>query len=278
MDKTNRLSTFAIVRGSYVYVAQAALPALLGTMLFAFTSFATHYIQENQTFGAYSLPFSVCIVGGIGVSWFAMALRQGLGHKRKGFGLWFGREEVTLGLSMLGFVFVVGLVAFLVGFLVFLLVMMISAIGGGALTGADVADAPIFETPEAFRTFLTGTEEGRVIGALGVGVFLAAVLFLFWLVVRLSPFAAAAVEEKRFVVLQAMSWTRFKDVALIAAGLATLGVAATLIIGSRLAIAGLGLSVPVGMVAAHLVTCFCLLIGVGYICQIYRRTTDQAEG
>ena len=255
----------------------AIVPGLMGSFMFVLAAFITDYVQAHQVFGSFSPLFSVVLFAGIGVVWFAMALRLGLGLKGEGVGLQLGRDELMLFASVLGFLFVLAIVGFLIGFLVFLLVMMVAAIGGGALTGADVASAPIFETPEAFREFLAGTAQGQVIGALGLAVLFSALLFLFWFIVRLLPFAAGAVREKRFVVLQAMSWTRYKDRALMGAGLATLGVAAAVIIASRILLGALPLAGPVAIIATHLVACMSLLIVVGFVCQTYLHTAGKAE-
>ena len=116
-----------------------------------------------------------------------------------------------------------------------------------------------------------------MIGTLSVGITLAGLLFMVWLIVRLLPFAAGAIQEKRFVVLQAMSWTRYKDRALMGAGLATLGVAAAVIIASRILLGALPLAGPVGIIATHLVACMSLLIVVGFVCQAYLHTAGKAE-
>ena len=276
MSRPAPLPTLSIIRGSYRFMSGAVVPAFFGSFLFAMTSFVMHYVMTHKVFGDFSLLFSISFMGSVGMSWFAMALRQGLGHERKGFMLRFKRDELMLGASMLGFLFVLGIVASLLCFLVFLLVMMIAAIGGGALTGADVASAPIFETPEAFRTFLTNTSQGRVSGAFGLGVVFAALLFLFWLLVRLSPFAAGAVRQQRFVVLQAMSWTRYQDRAMLAGGLATIGVSIGLIVLSRILLGALSLPAPLAVITMHLVACICLLIIVGFICEVYLRTAGKA--
>lgn len=258
--------------GSFAYVFAGAKQALIGTFIFALTSCAGHFIREQQPFGEFSAPITVCLIGGMGVSWLAMALRQGLDMPNPPYGLQFGRDELNLGLSVFGFLFVMGIISFLVGFLVFLLIMMIAAIGGGAFTGADVASAPIFETPEAFRAFLRDTRSGQVIGAVGIFILVSAVLFLFWLALRLSPFPAAAVAKRRFVVLQAMAWTRYKDKALMLAGLPIIGIAFAFIFIGRSAVFMLPLFPVIAVLLAHMLTCFCLLIIVGFICEIYRQT------
>ena len=278
MSRANPISALAIIRGSYAYVRVAIVPGLVGSVMFVLAAFLTDYVQAHQTFGGLSLLFSIALFAGIGVVWSAMALRLGLGLKGDGFGLRLGRDELMLGASVMGFLFVLGIVTFLIGFLVFLLVMMIAAIGGGALTGADVASAPIFETPEAFRAFLAGTAQGQVIGVLGLAVLFSALLFLFWFIVRLLPFAAGAVRERRFVVLQAMSWTRYKDRALMGAGIATLGVAAGVIIASRVLIGMMHLAGPIAIIATHLVACMSLLVVVGFICQAYLHTGGAESG
>ena len=278
MSKASPISALSIIRGSYTYMRGAIVPGLMGSLMFVLAAFLTDFVQAHQVFGGFSLLFSIVLFAGIGVVWSAMALRLGLGLKGEGLGLRLGRDELMLFLSVLGFLFVLGIVAFLVGFLVFLLVMMIAAIGGGALSGADVASAPIFETPEAFREFLAGTAQGQVIGVLGLAVLFFALLFLFWFIVRLLPFAAGAVREKRFVVLQAMSWTRYRDRALMGAGIATLGAAAGVIITSRILIGGLRLAGPVAIIATHLVACMSLLVVVGFICQAYLHTGGAESG
>ena len=278
MSRASPISALAIIRGSYAYVRAAIVPGLVGSVMFVLAAFLTDYVQAHQTFGGLSLLFSIALFAGIGVVWSAMALRLGLGLKGDGLGLRLGRDELMLGASVMGFLFVLGIVTFLIGFLVFLLVMMIAAIGGGALTGADVASAPIFETPEAFREFLAGTAQGQVIGVLGLAVLFSALLFLFWFIVRLLPFAAGAVREKRFVVLQAMSWTRYKDRALMGAGMATLGAAAGVIIASRILIGALSLAGPIAIIATHLVACMSLLVVVGFICQAYLHTGGAESG
>ena len=281
MSREPSISSLAIIRGSYTYMRGAIVPGLMGSFMFVLAAFITDYVQAHQVFGSFSPLFSVVLFAGIGVVWFAMALRLGLGLKGEGFGLQLGRDELMLFVSVLGFLFVLAIVGILIGFLVFLLVMMIAAIGGGALTGADVAGADvagasIYETPEAFRTFLASTSQGQVIGTLSVGITLAGLLFMIWLIVRLLPFAAGAVQEKRFVVLQAMSWTRYQDRALFGAGLATLGVAAAVIVASRIVLGALPLTGPVAIIATHLVACMSLLIVVGFICEVYLRTAEKA--
>ena len=276
MSREPSISLLAIIRGSYTYMRGAIVPGLMGSFMFVLAAFITDYVQAHQVFGSFSPLFSVVLFAGIGVVWFAMALRLGLGLKGEGFGLQLGRDELMLFASVLGFLFVLAIVGILIGFLVFLLVMMIAAIGGGALTGADVAGASIYETPDAFRTFLASTSQRQVIGTLSVGITLAGLLFMIWLIVRLLPFAAGAVQEKRFVVLQAMSWTRYQDRALFGAGLATLGVAAAVIVASRIVLGALPLTGPVAIIATHLVACMSLLIVVGFICEVYLRTAEKA--
>jgi|GEM_PF-6330490 len=248
------------------------MPALTGSILYAVTTLVGDYIRAHDLFGLYSFFASFCLLGGMGTVWLAMALREGLGKDRKGFaGLHFGREELWLSLSLAGFAFVIGLIAFLVGFFVFLFVMCVAAIGGGALSGADVANAPIFESTEAFRAFLNTPGRGQVVSFIGGLTLASALIFMAWFVLRLLPFAPAAVDQKRFVVLQAMAWTRYKDRALFGAGLMTVGVALAIIFAGRFTLAMLPLPFLAGELIKHLLSCFGALLIVGFVCQVYRQ-------
>lgn len=272
MNPSASLLARTLMRESYTYMAAAMRPTLLATVFVSFAAMLGGFINRGQLFGGLSLFVSFGLVLAVSLSWVAMALRLGLVGSHQRFDMRFGREEVSLGVSVAGFIFVFGLVGLMVGFLAFLLIMIIAAIGGGALTGADVAGAPIYETPEAFGNFLASTPTGQVIGVLGLAVCLMTVLFLFWLMVRLSPFAASAVVEKRFVVLQAMTWTRYKDLTLMASGLATIGVAAAFIIASHIFIYASDLPVlPAFFLFTFLVCNFALLM-IGYICAVFKNT------
>lgn len=260
-----------MIKASFAYVRSAVKPALVGTIMFALTSMVGDYIRDHEVFGMFSIWVSAGLIVVTGVAWFAMALREGLGEENPKFGLRFGRQEWALARSMAGFVFVMALIGLMVGFLVFLLIMMVAAVGGGALSGDDAISAPIFESPEAFQAFLTGTHTGQIIGGIGVIIAGLAALFLFWLMLRLSPFAAGAVVQKRFVVLQAMVWTRYKDRALFTSGLPTIGLALALIFIGRHLLLGLPIMLLISKLLAHLLTCFCLLIIVGFICTAYEQ-------
>ena len=195
MRSVEPLSAISIIRASYAFVPKAVLPGVMGTVMFVLLSLLGRFLRSTALFGAASSAVAVAILLCFSVLWFAMTFRAGLGLSRARYILALGKQELSLGVSLLGFAFVLGVIGVLIGFLVFLLVMMLAAIGGGALSGADVAGASIFETPEAFRAFLSGTGTGQIIGVLGLSVLISAVLFLFWLVVRLAPFAAAAVQQ-----------------------------------------------------------------------------------
>jgi len=273
MSQTKSLSVSTTVAGSYRFLHGAILPALTGSILYAITSLISDYIRTHDLFGLYSFFASFCLLGSMGTIWLAMALREGLGKERKGMhGLHIGREEFWLSLSLAGFAFVIGLIAFLVGFFVFLFVMCVAVIGGGALSGADVANAPIYESTEAFRAFLSSTGSGQVVAVIGSLTLAGAVGFMMWLALRLLPFAAGAVDQKRFVILQAMAWTRYQDRALLGAGIMTMGVALAIVFIGRFALGMLPLPFLVSEVIKHLISCFGVLLVVGYICEVYRRT------
>lgn len=276
MNKTRSLSISDTVTGSYRFLRGAVVPALTGSILYAVTSLIGDYIREHDVFGLYSFFASFSLLSSVGVVWLAMALREGLGKGRKGlYGLHVGREEFWLSLSLAGFAFVTGLIAFLVGFFVFLFVMCVAVIGGGALSGADVANAPIYESAEAFRAFLSRSSSGQIVAVIGTLTLAGAIGFMTWLVLRLLPFAAGAVDQKRFVVLQAMAWTRYQDKALIGAGIMTVGVGLLIIFAGRFAIGMVPLPFLVIEIVKHLLACFGVLLIVGYVCEVYRQTARK---
>ena len=277
MKQTKSLSISGTVAGSYSFLRGALVPALTGSILYAITSLIGDYIREHDVFGLYSFFASFSLLGSVGTVWLAMALREGLGKARKGlYGLHIGREELWLSLSLAGFAFVIGLIAFLVGFFVFLFVMCVAVIGGGGLSGADVANAPIYESAEAFRAFLSSTGSGQVVSVIGALTLAGAVGFMTWLVLRLLPFAAGAVDQKRFVVLQAMAWTRYQDKALFGAGIMTVGVGLFIIFAGRFALGMLPFPFLAIEIVKHLLSCFGVLLIVGYICEVYRGTVLAA--
>jgi len=277
MSTKTQLSFSRTLVGSFTYVRYAIRPALIGTLIFALVSVIADFIRSHPIVEGYGLGIAFCLVTSLGVSWLAMALREGLGVPNPRIGLGVGRQEIALGASLLGFLFAVGLILFLAGFLVFLIIMMIAAIGGGALSGGDVANAPIFETPEAFRAFLRETSTGRTVATIGSGVLLIAVLFMSWFILRLSPFAAGAIAQRRFVVFQAMAWTRYTDRPLMMSGLLVVGGAVILILAGRFAISLLPVPGAIQIVLAHIITCFSVLLIVGFICEIYRQVVTESS-
>lgn len=278
MTETTPLSVTSTTRASYGFVRGAIKPALAGSLIYAATSLVSDYIARNLVFGDFSFLVSSCLLTGMGVCWLAMALRAGLGQERRGLmGLSFGRQELWLAMSLIGFVFVTTLIALLVAFFVFLFIMIVAAIGGGALSGADIVDAPIYEDPQAFGAFLSGTTIGNVVGVIGGLTLAGAFGFMLWLVLRLSPFAAGVIDQKRFIVLQAMAWTRYKDRALMGAGLLSIGAAVLVLVGGRWLVGLAGLPVSIGVPLGHLLACFGALFVVGFICEVYRETGGKTE-
>lgn len=271
MTQKARLTISETVAGSYSFLRGAVMPALSGSLVYAVASVLSDIIREHQIFGSFSFVASFVLLASMGILWLAMALRAGLGKARKGFlGLHIGREEAALGASIAGFAFVTGLIIFLVGFFVFLFIMSISVIGEGGLSGADAASAEILKTPEAFAEFLTGTSGGQAVAVISALTLFGAGVFLFWFVARLLPFAGAAVDQKRFVVLQAMAWTRYQDKVLMGAGVLTIGVAALVIVVGRMTLGALSLPLLPSELLKHLLSCFAALLVVGYICEVYR--------
>ncbi|MEM6464819.1 MAG: hypothetical protein AAF724_23210 [Pseudomonadota bacterium] len=250
----------------------AALPALTGTFIYALTSSAGDIIRHEQVFGERSGLAATLIFCLMAVVWFAMSLRQGLQLPRKGvFGLSLGFDEVRLGASMLGFLFVLAIVLALLGFGVFLLIMIVTAAGAGALNGEDIAEADLFASPQAFSEFLSSGGAGTFVTIAGGAILATAVFFLVWLVLRLLPFAAATIDQKRFVVLQAASWTRYHDIALILGGILTIGVGATFIATARYGVAALPIPLIGAAFLKHVATCFGALLFVGFITTVYTR-------
>ncbi|MEM6410470.1 MAG: hypothetical protein AAF683_02915 [Pseudomonadota bacterium] len=270
MASQKRISTPDIVEGSYALLRGAIFPALIGTVIYAVMSGIGDFIRFYRIFGAFSDAISGFIFVVMAVLWLSMALRQGLGAPRKGVaGLSLGMDEVRLGASIFGFLFVLAIVLSLVGFGAFLLIMIVVAAAAGELQGEDLSESELLTSPDAFNAFLqsgaTGTFVAITIGAILVG----AALFLVWLSLRLSPFVAGTIAQKRFVVLQAMSWTRYQDVALTVGAILTMGVGAAFIFAARYTISIIPLPDLLGAFLVHITSCFGALLFVGFICTVY---------
>lgn len=279
MTKTNGITVLDIVQGSYAYMRAAALPALTGTLIYAITSSFGDFIRQQRMLGDQSTLASVVIFAVMAVIWLAMSLRQGLGKPRKGvFGLSVGMDELRLASSTIGFLFVVSIVLSLLAFGVFLLVMIVAAAGAGALAGEEVAEAEIFTTPQAFTDFLTSGGAGTFVAVSGGAILFGAVLFLVLLVLRLLPFAAATIDQKRFVVLQAADWTRYQNTQLLFGGLLTIGVGALFITTARYSISQLPLPLLLDASLKHIASCFGALLFVGFISTTYRSLAIKESG
>ncbi|MEO1474868.1 MAG: hypothetical protein AAFS13_00675 [Pseudomonadota bacterium] len=277
MTDSKQLTTSDIVEGSYSYMRSAAGPALIGIMIYAGMSSIGDYIRSAGIFGTSSTSIAATIFLVMAVVWLAMAIRHGLGHPRKGIvGLALGGDELRLCASVFGFVAVLSIVLFLLGFAVFLLVMIVAAAAAGALSGEDVAEAELFLSPQAFNEFLSSGGTGAFVSVVGGGIIIAATALLIWLILRLLPFAAATIDQKRFVVLQAGAWTRHHDLALIFGGLLTIGVGMTFIFVARYAIAQMPFPTIAAALLAHIVSCFGALLLIGFVCTVYIRLGQKA--
>ncbi|MEO0882364.1 MAG: hypothetical protein AAFY34_06490 [Pseudomonadota bacterium] len=278
MSAAQRISTASIVQGSYAFMRTATVPALTGTLIYAVVSSLGDFIRSAQVFGRQSDLVGGLLFSIMAIIWLAMSLRQGLGLPRKGlFGLDLGKDELRLGTSVLGFLFVLSIVLFLLGFTVFLLIMIVAVAGAGALGGEDVSNAELFTSPGAVRDFLSSGGAGTFVSITSGAILTAAILSFVWLILRLLPFAAAAIDQKRFVVLQAVAWTRYQDRALIAGGLLTIGVGLTFIVVARYAISLLPLPLVGSALLVHLASCFGALLLIGFICTVYTLLVVESD-
>ncbi|MEM9667403.1 MAG: hypothetical protein AAF950_00630 [Pseudomonadota bacterium] len=284
MVDVRRITVRDIVGDSYAYMRAAVLPALTGSVLYAVTSSGSDLLRTRELAGQYSMALSIVILFIMATIWLALALRQGLGKPRKGvFGLYFGFDEIRLGSSMLGFASVMAIVLFLLGFAVFLLVMIVAVAGAGALGGNDVAEAELFTSPDAFNDFLVSGGAGTFVAIAGGGIIVAAAFLFVWLVIRLLPFAAGTIDQRRFIVLQAAIWTRYQDRALLMGAVLTIGVGIGFVWLARYGISLSPLPDLPGALLKHVVSCFGALLLIGFICSVYKRlvvefgTEDAAE-
>ncbi|MEM6899263.1 MAG: hypothetical protein AAF583_05800 [Pseudomonadota bacterium] len=278
MTSQKRISTPDIVEGSYAYLRAATGPALIGTLIYAVISGLGDFSSTHEVFGSQSSTVSGTVFAVMAIAWLAMSLRHGLGQPRKGiFGLTLGMDEIRLAASILGFVFVMGIVVSLLGFGVFLLLMIVAAAGAGALEGEDVVGAELFTSLEAFNEFLVSGGAGTFVAITGVAIIVGAFLFFIWMTIRLLPFAAATIDQGRFVVLQAMSWTRYQDVALTVGAILTMGVGAAFIFAARYTISIIPLPDLLGAFLMHVASCFGALLFVGFICTVYTILVVQSD-
>ncbi|MEO1028523.1 MAG: hypothetical protein AAFX02_05640 [Pseudomonadota bacterium] len=260
------------IQSAYAFMRGAIVPTILGTLMFAITSTLAALIQKYQWLGDASAPSAICLYGVTALSWFSMTLRRGTGQPEKGiFGMSFGADELRLGASTGLVLIALGLVAFFIGFALFIIIMSTFAIDSGIVFQALPEDvereellSQYFDEFSLGETSLAARAIVTLTSLLGIGGFL-------WLVVRVLPYAPGVIAMKQVTALQAIAWTQYHGRGLFAAFLGTLGLALAIAVGVQWGLSVSGVSdVPV-MLISHLFGCFAALIGVGYVSSAYRQ-------